>query len=591
VCGLAGEFNYGSAPTPDVEVWRRIVERMHRRGPDAIDIWADGHHALLGSTRLAVMDPSGCATLPLKSGDGRYVLAYNGEIYDFADMRDRLTRRGWVFRTRSDSEVVLAALATWGVDVLPQFNGMFALGFYDTQARSLLLARDVSGIKPLYAFEHAAGVLFGSELDGLLLHPGMRGSAVERESIEMYLRLGHIPAPHGLVRGASMLEPGTWRRYAVGRVLERGRYFAFPSSGESLLRGAEADEAIEVALSNAVRRHLVSDVPVGVLLSGGVDSPLVAGLAASEHSGISTFTVGTDDLRLDESETAAAFARAFGTSHHTVSMNATDAVGLVAEVLDATCEPMADEGMFPALAVARLASQEVTVVLTGDGSDELFMGYVQRQLPMLGVPWDGHYGETYLRYHNDFARGDFARLFPNTAWWPQGVSPYDNVRSGMPMDWMRKTEFDAYLPFILLKADRSSMYHSLEVRVPFLDQEVIRVALRIDPSHLLDAGTGLGKLPLRRLLRRLSGLDTPGKRGFTVPMDDWIRGPLREVTYHALHSLRGLEEVEVDRDEVGKLFARHCTGQVDAGMALWRLVLLDLWFGKVHDIRAAIGRP
>lgn len=594
MCGLAGEFVLAGSRPADLATWRPITARMQRRGPNGTGAWTDERSVVLCSTRLAVMDPSARASLPLASGDGRYVLAFNGELYDFPSLRAELAVKGWPFRTRGDSEVVLAALATWGTAALSRFNGMFALAFYDAFESRLLLARDHAGIKPLYVCRHGKGVLFGSELDGLLLHPRMADAAVNPQALEMYLRLGHVPAPLAIMDACSMLEPGSWQCYAPGQPVSSGRYFEFPLEPDRTLRGDAAQDAFEAALTNAVRRQLVSDVPAGVFVSGGIDSPLIAALAAREQGGIDTFSVGMEDPSLDESSEARVYARVLRTRHHASTLAAVNVHGLLQSVIDASTEPMADEGMFPALMVSGVARRRVTVALSGDGSDELFLGYIHRQLPALRRFWSREAAQDYLSCHSDFARPDFEGIFPRTPywpltdWWPFAASPGP---ASSPTGWLRKSEYDGYLPFILLKTDRASMYHSLEVRVPFLDREVIDVATKMDPGEFVDAAGGIGKLPVRRFLRKMAGFTTSGKKGFTVPMDDWIRGPLREVAGDALERLRGLDSIEVNRKAVASLLARHHAGVTQAGMALWRLILLDLWFGKLaHARRAASAR-
>ena len=467
-----------------------------------------------------------------------------------------------------------------------------ALAFYDPAARTLLLARDHAGIKPLYWLEHHEGVAFASEYTQLLRHPWSAGLRRSREAVEMYLRLGYIPAPLALLEGTRMLEPGCWVRFRPDGRAVHGRYFSFTRQGAVAPGGRAAAEAVDAAVEGAVRRQMVSDAPLGAFLSGGIDSPRVAAcMAEGGAEPVHTFSIGVDDRALDEREDAARYAALLRTRHHERTVSEGAALGLLEDVLDASCEPLADEGMFPALAVSALARERVTVALSGEGGDELFWGYVQRQSPALrsapaspGVP----FGEGYLAWFAKFGREQFRACFPRTAWWPDHpFYRWDAEGTADRAHAMRLTEWEAYLPFILLKTDRASMFHSLEVRVPLLDRQVVDAARALDPADCLDLSTGVGKLPLRRALERRVGWQSPGKRGFTVPMGAWMRGPLRDGMAESIRSLRGLDEVEVDRRALAGLFSRHLEGCEDNGTALWRIFFLDRWTERHAATRAA----
>jgi asparagine synthase (glutamine-hydrolysing) len=515
-----------------------------------------------------------------------HALAFNGELYNFRELRSELKARGHCFRSNSDTEVILAALSCWREGALDRFNGMFALAFYDVGARSLLLARDHAGIKPLYWLEHRQGIAFASEFRLLLSHPWSAGLRRSHEATAMYVRLGYVPSPLALLEHTYMLEPGTWIRIGVDGRVARGRYFEFPSRYDTPLRGGEAREAVEGAIRSAVRRQMVSDVPVGSFLSGGVDSPLVAACMAREHGeALDTFAVGMEAPRLDETVASARYARMLGTQHHVQWLRESQVLDLLDDFLDAACEPLADEGMFPALLVSCLARERVKVALSGEGGDELFWGYVARQHPVLrtaGAPRIPT-GHRYLGYFTGFRRKQFEACFPELPWWPEGNPLYDFQGSDEndTAAWMRWNEFTVYLPSILLKTDRASMFHSLEVRVPLLDREVVEVAGRVGHRECLDLETGTGKLPLRHALARALPWQSFEKRGFTAPIGDWIRGPLIGMVRESIWKLRGLEEIEVDRPVLRGMLERHVEGQEDNGMALWRILLLDRWIERV----------
>ncbi|MGH7963151.1 MAG: asparagine synthetase B family protein, partial [Candidatus Binatia bacterium] len=277
------------------EISPLLIALMARRGPDDEGVWSDGRGVTLGFRRLAVLDLSPTGHQPMRTQDGRYVIVYNGEVYNFRELRQELEQEGVRFRSTGDTEVVLYALAHWGTRALSRFNGMFALGFYDAGERRLLLARDHAGIKPLYSMLTSRGLVFASQYDQILAHPWSQPLDISREALALYLRMGYLPAPYALLQNTHMLEPGTWLEMTSESRMRRGRFFAFPVYGEPNLRGAEAYEAVDTAVTAAVRRHLVSDVPVGTFLSGGIDSPLVAAkMRAVSNGPVRAFTIGTN---------------------------------------------------------------------------------------------------------------------------------------------------------------------------------------------------------------------------------------------------------------------------------------------------------
>src|SRR5580658_9374478 len=275
MCGIVGIVSFDE----NVEPWRAEIEKsialMARRGPDDHGIWSDGERCMLGFRRLAILDLTPAAHQPILSPDGRYALVFNGEVYNFRELRRELESEGVLFRSTGDAEVVLQALIRWGTNAPARFNGMFALGFYDTVERRLLLARDHAGIKPLYYLYTPHGVLFASQYDQILEHPWARERGVIPAHLALYLHIGYLPAPYAMLQDSYALEPGTWMSIDADGVARHGRHFTMPVFREPDLRGDTANEAVDAAITAAVRRHLVSDVPVGLFLSGGIDSPLV----------------------------------------------------------------------------------------------------------------------------------------------------------------------------------------------------------------------------------------------------------------------------------------------------------------------------
>jgi asparagine synthase (glutamine-hydrolysing) len=613
MCGIIGQkvFFDKDVGAQREEISPLLIALMARRGPDDEGCWSDGQYMTLGLRRLSVLDLSPAGHQPMLTQDGRYAMVYNGEVYNFRELRQELQQEGVRFRSTGDTEVVLYALAHWGTEALCRFNGMFALGFYDSLEKRLLLARDHAGIKPLYYMLTARGLVFASQYDQILAHPWSHNLAIAAEALGLYFRLGHIPTPYALLQNTHMLEPGTWLDTTHEGRVRRGRFFEFPVYQEPDLRGEEACEAVDAAVTAAVRRHLVSDVPLGTFLSGGIDSPLVAAkMRAVSNGTVRAFTIGTNGDSLDESTDAIAYAREIGVEHFVEHITPDQALAMLDDVVAACGEPFADYSIFPTMLVSRLARQQgVKVMLSGDGGDELFWGYARRFASVLekviefnrpdwvqttrrilkkllavgSGKWEPRrprsIGDFYRLKHTHLSERWLPRIFPDCPQWPSGFSlfAYGDWELNRTAQWLRWNEFTGYLPMILLKVDRASMYHSLEVRVPLLDKEVIEVATRVEWRSCLDVEQTIGKLPLRYSLARHVRHQTWTKRGFTVPMGAWLRGPLRPVFEEAVLGKGEFLGLPVNKKAVRGMFDEHLCERADYGWRLWVLLSLALW--------------
>ena len=605
MCGIAGELRFNAGPS--VANWDAISERMVRRGPDDAGAWQDEYCNLV-FRRLAILDLSAAGHQPMVSADGRYVLVFNGEVYNFSELGRQLVQRGVKFRSRSDSEVVLYALAEWGRDALDRFNGMFALGFYDVREQRLLLARDHAGIKPLYYLQHAEGLVFGSQYDQLLVHPWSNGLAFSPTAASLYLYLASVPAPFGILKNTFMLEPGSWLEVdREGRISE-GRYYEFPRYQAPTLRGGEAMDAVDSAVSSAVKRQLVSDVPIGAFLSGGIDSPLVcAKMQVACESEMRAFTIGTGGDHTDESQDAIRYARELGIQQKVVHVVPDDAVDMLDDVVSACGEPFGDFSIFPTLLVSRLARQDFTVMLSGDGGDELFWGYAQRFGTLMAGVGDFRHsrwgrrvrkvarrlaGQPQTGSHRHDSVGDWQRavhgrlpehwlkkVFPQMSGWPADYTAYDFNDSDpdRAAQWLRWNEFLSHLTGVLLKVDRASMYNALEVRVPLLDREVVDVAVQVDWRDCFSPEQDIGKIPLRKSLARHLNFQTSDKRGFEPPMGKWLRTSLRPFMEDVLLTRDSLAGVAIDRKALRALYQQHLEGRREFGWGLWPLLSLALW--------------
>lgn len=618
MCGICGAYTLTSSEIQTLnQSVRGMTALMTRRGPDDEGYWSDSRCAL-GFRRLAILDLAPTGHQPMTTADGRYVLIFNGEVYNFQELRPRLEQQGVRFRSTGDAEVVLYALAEWGTDALKQFNGMFALAFYDCQTRQLLLARDHAGIKPLFYLHTQQGVAFASQYNQLLHHPWASEQRVSAEGAALYFRFGYMPAPYTLHERTFAVEAGCWVRFYPDGRLEQGRFYTFPMFQEPRLHGASAVEALDHTLSQSVARHLISDVPVGVFLSGGIDSPLVAAeVRRHTQAEIKAFSIGVTDPSMDESADARQYAQELGLAHILWQIDETTALGLLDDVIQASTEPNADYSIFPTLLVSQLAQQHVKVVLSGDGGDELFWGYPSRfgavleQAPYYRYPLfmrygfigarrylrQGHatrdvlwrdIGRLYQKKHTIMLEDDLSAVFPALNELPSAwdMFQFRDTEPQQTAQWLRWNEFHLHLARILQKVDRASMHHSLEVRVPLLDKEVMAVALATDWRSCLEVGQRVGKLPLRTVLSRRVQYQTTAKKGFTVPMHHWLAGPLQGLLHDKVLAQTDFLGQPVKRQHLQTMNKALLAGDRSRAWGLWLLLALALW-----QERHAVARP
>jgi asparagine synthase (glutamine-hydrolysing) len=608
MCGIVGQLAFSDAEAVErgVNIIRALTSMMARRGPDDEGLWSDEQRCCLGFRRLAVLDLTPASHQPMVTEDRRHALVYNGELYNFRELRRDLELEGVRFRSNGDTEVVLYALARWGIDALSRFNGMFALGFYDAVGKRLFLARDHAGIKPLYYSVTGRGVVFASQYDQIMAHPWNHGCEISPDALGLYLRLGYIPAPYALLRNTHMLEAGAWLEVTGEGLVHGEKFFEFPIYRDADLRGEGAYEAVDAAVTAAVRRQLVSDVPIGTFLSGGIDSPLVAAtMRAVSNKSIRGFTVGTNGDALDESGDAAIYAREIGIEHVVEHITPATALEMLDDVVTASGEPFADHSIFPTAFVSRVASRHVKVMLSGDGGDELFWGYSNRfawvmdklipqdtEYPRLHINkllalgpvhgdtrWPGTIGDIYRLKHTQLSEIWLKRILPDLPEWPAQFSlfTYNGLEPDQTAQWMRWNEFVGYLTMMLLKVDRGSMHHSLEVRVPLLDKEVIDVASRVEWRSCLDVKRKIGKLPLRHALARRVKHQTSAKRGFTIPMDLWLRTSFKPVLEDELLGRQEILGLPLNRATLRTMFDQHLAQQANYDWFLWVLLSLRLW--------------
>lgn len=630
MCGIAGAW----APSPENAgvlhaLGAAMGSAIAHRGPDDAGTWVDaGAGLVLSHRRLSILDLSPLGHQPMASADGRWQLVYNGEVYNHAALRAELEALGHGFRGHSDTEVLLAAIAQWGVEAaLDRSNGMFALAAWDTQARELWLARDRVGKKPLYyGWSGDGSFVFGSELAALRAHPALQ-PRVDPDALALLLRLDYIPAPYAILHGIHKLGAGRLLRIDAARHSAgagghdpardqhawwdgRERYEA------AITRGFEGDEAaaleaFDALLRDATALRMEADVPLGAFLSGGTDSSLVTALMQAQSARpVRSFSIGFDNAVHDESEHAAAVARHLGTDHTELRVDGRAALALVPSMPRVFDEPFADSSQLPTALLCELTRRHVTVALSGDGGDELFFGYGryaralrnQRMASRVPVP---------LRRLLGRERGEAARLGGLAALraalaaeglqgaarqrvqrWrePEAVvigarhlpTAYDDpgapLRTGTAADALMAMDFACYLPEdILTKVDRASMAVSLEARAPLLDWRVAGFAWSLPLTMKWQDGR-LKHLPRRLLARYLPDelVERP-KSGFGAPVGDWLRGPLRDWGEAQLDEHRLREEGHFDPTPIRSLWNAFQAGERKWHTHLWGILMFQAW--------------
>jgi asparagine synthase (glutamine-hydrolysing) len=562
MCGIAGLL--GSVPD-FASVLDRMTDALAHRGPDARGVWTaeplGGRRVGLGHRRLSILDLSPAGAQPMHSPCGRFVLSFNGEIYNYLELKAQLTGVQW--RGTSDTEILLAGFVKWGFEeTLKRAAGMFAISLWDAKEKKLLLARDRMGEKPLYYGRAAGDFVFASEVKALRAHPGF-SRAVDRAALEWFLTLGYIPAPLSIYENIRKLPPAHWLEVSAdGRVGEPRPYWSAAEVARSGLANTSAtEEEVEAVLQKVLRQQRMADVPLGCFLSGGIDSSLIAALLAEGGAGLRTFSIGFARGGFDESAFAREVASKIGAQHTELQATPEDTMALVPSLANFYDEPFADASQLPSLLLARLARKHVTVALSGDGGDEIFAGYNRylflekaRRIPSVVSPAlslaASLAGTGALRGIERMTRmpqldEKLRKLAAvsgadgeSGAYWElaaQGLLParaYGPVEAavgslgGVPGLQLRDQLL--YLPDdILVKVDRATMAASLEARAPFLDHRVVEVAWRLPLSSR--TGGGKGKLVLRSLLARRfdPGLFARPKAGFTPPLGAWLSGELR----------------------------------------------------------------
>ena len=627
MCGIAGYLNFNGAPVSEaiIENMSKLIEH---RGPDGEGYFFDENFGV-AHRRLSIIDLSADANQPMKSDDNRFVIAYNGELFNFLELRDELEKKGFYFRTHSDTEVVLKSLIFWGIDALEKFNGQFSFAFWDCKKRELLLGRDRYGIKPLYFSKVGNSFVFGSEVKAVLRHPQLTAD-LDKEALVEYLSFQNFFTSKTLFSGIKILEAGTWLKISNKDQIRSGQYWDFrfqePENSEKK-KYQDCREELDFLLKQAVERQLVGDVEVSSYLSGGMDSGSIASIASKKNTGMKTFTCGFDlhsasglELGMDERQVAEHLSYLFNTEHYQVVLKAGDMERVLPKLNWHIEEPRVGQS-YPNFYVAQLASKFSKVVLSGDGGDELFAGYPWRYYRAVN---NKNFDDYIDKYHQFWQRllpvtelkemlkpifSDVSNVCTRTIF--KDVFPDKSLAFNTQEDFINQSlyfEAKTFLHGLLVVEDKISMANGLETRVPFLDNDLVEFAMNLPLKFKLGSlgaiknfdeneggpktekyfqRTRDGKLILRDVMGEYvpSKIAQGIKKGFSGPDGSWFKGDSIDYVNRTLMGPDALIFNYMDRAAVQTQIQKHMDGNENKRLLIWSLLNLEIWLKTLNENR------
>jgi asparagine synthase (glutamine-hydrolysing) len=626
MCGIAGVVSIQQAAQPI----NRMIDALKHRGPDDWGVWND-EYCSLGHRRLAIIDLSEAGRNPLSNQSGKIWITFNGEIYNFQALRRELEDLGYRFHTRTDTEVIVNAYEEWGIDCVKRLRGMFAFAIWDRRNRRLFLARDRVGKKPLFYGQFGRRFLFASELQGLLADRSVPRE-INSAAIDSYLSWGYVPAPHTAFKNIFKLPPAHYLTLDLKEsdfAIRVERYWSLDYLPKTKLDEAQAIEGLREKLTEAVRLRMISDVPLGAFLSGGIDSSIVVGLMAQLSSQpVKTFSIGFEEAAYNETEHARRIAKLWQTEHHEFIVKA-DALAILPKLVRHYGEPYADSSAIPTFYVSQETRRSVTVALNGDGGDESFAGYerylgnriaerasrfpgfafsaralnrilpdslnpkdrlrqAKRFLAVATKPMAARYGHWlgFLREEEKqrIYSGDFRAQLNGSRSQDWLDSLFEKAPELEAIDAAMSVDVQSYLPFdLLVKVDITAMANSLEARSPFLDQEVMEFAARL-PVDLKLRGRQ-AKYLLKRAFPEMLPAENVSRRkmGFGVPVGEWFRSSLRGLLEDGLLSEQAAKRHYFQPKEIHNLVSEHLERRADHSFKLWNLLMLELWHREFID--------
>ncbi len=626
MCGICGYIHLDKSKRPSEAILKSMMDTLKLRGPDDAGVFLKNNVAL-GHRRLSIIDLAS-GHQPMTNVDGSIAIVYNGEVYNFPEIKDELIKKGRSFKTHSDTEVVIQAYEEYGVDCLKLFNGMFAFAIWDSRKDLLFVARDRFGKKPLYYGTFDNQFIFGSELKALLKHPSAR-KEINTDAVSKYLAYEYVPTPYSIFKNIYKLEPASYLVLKNGKT-EIKEYWDLEFERGAKFDLKEAEKRLLELLKESVRKRLISDVPLGVFLSGGIDSSAVVAMMAElmDPKSIKTFSIGFKEKSFDESSDARRVAEYFGTDHREEILDPGAMLGIFPKILDLLDEPFADSSIIPTYLVSKFTRQHVTVALGGDGGDELFLGYPSflahkideylsmipgalKKIPLQVLARITAASTDYMSANfkaKRFLRGlDFSGDVRHQAWigsftpreqknlflpglgldlgqskiYAPTKRAFDNTAKLAPLDKAIYIYVKTYMTDdILTKVDRASMANSLEVRAPFLDADFARFACSIPVSQKLKnfntkwilKDALKGKLPEETLKK--------SKKGFAVPVAKWLKEDLRPMLDEAFDRKKIEREGIFDYNYVNKLKDEFAANENDTRKEIWSLFMFEMWYDK-----------
>jgi len=612
MCGIYGEY-FPNTLLSKKEQFLKANDLNTSRGPDMSGYWTDSKFVQLGFRRLSIMDISENGNQPMLSMHQKFAMVFNGEIYNFISLKQELLSKGYTFKSDSDSEVLVNYFECFGIkNTLDVIEGMFAIALYDIANKSISLIRDFAGIKPLFYSYNTGNVVFGSRYDQVAKHKNSINNVIDQEVLRTYLKMHYIPAPYGILEDTFQVYPGECVNIDSKGKLSKYTYWEFPTLSEEdlICDKEEALQFLDSKLKESVKDQLEADVPLGTFLSGGIDSPLVTSYAKANKQDLKAFTIGSDSKVHDESEDAKTYASLIGVDILLEKMFASDANKILNECMSNLQEPFADFSIIPTYELTKNASKSFTVMLSGDGGDELFFGYERFHsvFKNFNFTWLPHklrylaYGLDKLLFKNkhmnscilsdtlsDAHKGLHSRtntsilekVFPSMVGIDEKTLPFykysEKLTKNQFLHEMRKAEFYGMMQKTLTKVDRMSMANSIEVRVPFLQKKFIEAAMKIHPK--LSFQKFQKKQILKDLLRKLVSnppIDNK-KRGFSVPLSKWLREDLKVEISKGIFNTTFIKKFNIDINTLQVVWEEHQQGRKDHKWFLFTIYSLQQW--------------
>ncbi len=618
MCGILGEFSFNSSLIEKYD-FLKLLELSYNRGPDNQGYYSNNINLQFGFNRLSILDVSHLANQPIHSNDGRYTMVYNGEIYNYKDIRKILEKNRVGIKSTGDTEVLINAFSLFGIEkTIKMLDGMYAIGLFDKKDNTLSLIRDFAGIKPLHYGINNNRVIFSSQYNQISNHPSFINIEIDLEVLKLYLAQHFIPAPFGLLKNSFQVEPGEIIQFDIYGKYRKSRYWELPKYVEPLIFDKnEAQELIKTELSDAVKSEMISDMPLGALLSSGIDSTMICYYAKKNMNGIlHTITIGNDSIRHDESEFVKENIENLGIGGRVEKIDANIVSSIFSDLSSSMTEPFADFSIIPTFFASKIAKKDISVALTGDGGDELFFGYerfwsIAKNIGMHEYPYPIKYliylfdkifyqnsnlngaglyryqNEAHFNMHSRFKSDAIHRIFPylKGIHYPSNYNNYDypNTKNEFELiQYMRHAEFYGMMQKTLRKVDQASMANSLELRVPFLKKSFIEATLKIDPY--LSYGPNKKKVSGKKiLLKELLKKEVPSvqfdgiKRGFSIPLSAWLKTELFKPINDTIMHSSNIDYFDIEVNEMEKIFDSHLNDDIDNKWPIFTIYSLFNW--------------